>query len=78
MHSLIIIIIILNPLSLIACLALLSNPAVLMQGLQHKVDEWLKLLAGKVGEKDSDKLVAYGLGSMILLLTISTWLSSSV
>ncbi|KAJ3696726.1 hypothetical protein LUZ61_000431 [Rhynchospora tenuis] len=45
------------------------------KGLQHILDEWLKLLEGKFGEKDPDMLVAYGLGSMVLL-AISTWLSS--
>lgn len=47
-----------------------------MQGLQHSLNEWLKLLEGKLGVKDNDKLVAYGLGSMVLFLAISTWLSS--
>ncbi|KAJ3686524.1 hypothetical protein LUZ61_015688 [Rhynchospora tenuis] len=46
------------------------------KGLQNILDEWLKLLEGKFGEKDPDMLVAYGLGSMVLLLAISTWLSS--
>ncbi|KAJ4782225.1 GPI-anchor transamidase [Rhynchospora pubera] len=46
------------------------------KGLQHTLDEWLKLLEGKLGVKDPEVLVAYGLGSMVLLLTISTWLSS--
>jgi phosphatidylinositol glycan class K len=46
------------------------------KGLQHSLNEWLKLLEGKIGEKDSDKLVAYGLGSMVIFLAISTWLSS--
>ncbi|KAJ3691993.1 hypothetical protein LUZ60_012343 [Juncus effusus] len=39
------------------------------------LDGYLKILQEKLGERDSDKLVIYGLGFMVLLLSISTLLN---
>ncbi|KAJ0962435.1 hypothetical protein J5N97_030263 [Dioscorea zingiberensis] len=35
---------------------------------------WLKVLQDKLDNENADKLVVYGLGSMIILLVISSWL----
>lgn len=38
---------------------------------------WMKVLQNKIMDnEDSDTVVVYGLGTMVLLLTISTWLSA--
>ncbi|KAJ0962410.1 hypothetical protein J5N97_030238 [Dioscorea zingiberensis] len=36
---------------------------------------WLKVLQDKLDNENADKLVVYGLGSMIILLVISSWFS---
>ncbi|XP_020100998.1 putative GPI-anchor transamidase [Ananas comosus] len=38
--------------------------------------EWLKVLQDRLADEKSDTIVMYGLGTMILLLTVSTWLST--
>ncbi|XP_072964853.1 uncharacterized protein [Typha angustifolia] len=47
-----------------------------MKGVHSTFHEWTKLLQDRLEDENSDTLVMYGLGTMILLLLISTWLST--
>ncbi|OAY85470.1 putative GPI-anchor transamidase [Ananas comosus] len=67
------------------------NPTLLMSTAYYRTDlyerplnedrscssyEWLKVLQDRLADEKSDTIVMYGLGTMILLLTVSTWLST--
>jgi GPI-anchor transamidase subunit K len=46
-----------------------------MQEAQLNSHRWTEVLLEKLEGKDSDTVVMYGLGTMGILLAISTWLS---